>query len=348
MSKVENTFIKTHQHSYAMAAAGFKTFVWERSDVERLVDWMVENQEALKGRKGAWVKVCKEQVFGNQPGVTTGRIGVKYNNLKASWAAIRKKIGGNGWEVRGGGTVDAELEEKYPFYQKLDRIFNTPPQQEKTMFVPRASNAQNDAGAAVARIQRVVSRRQRAPLAPALTPQNNLDLGTPSPWRPAEDSAAGIEPQSEKIVGGEESEGVGGRGDSGEECDSEAAPLPKTQLFRSSLAAQRVLLGASGRGKVLGRMNSVKRIMEECHSHELERDLKRMKIEREIQKERLESKERLARISASTAVEVAKLQAEAQVHQFELMAQMLEQRLGANGGANRGANRGPNGRQMEN
>ena len=35
-----------------------KFFAWEKSDVERLVEWIEENQEALRGSKNAWVKDC--------------------------------------------------------------------------------------------------------------------------------------------------------------------------------------------------------------------------------------------------------------------------------------------------
>ena len=52
-------------------------------------------------------------------GITTEHIGVKYNNLKASWTAVRKKIGETGWGIKGGSTVSAELEKKCPFYERL-------------------------------------------------------------------------------------------------------------------------------------------------------------------------------------------------------------------------------------
>lgn len=312
--------------------------------MERLVGWMMENQEALRGRKSAWVNDCKEQVFKNDLGVTIERIGVKYNNLKASWTATRKKIGGSG----GGGGEDGELDEKYPFYQKLDAIFGTPSNanQEKSQFVFGTSGAQGDDRTAVGqsvRIQRAASRFQEIlPASSLITPQDTVDFGTP----PAEDLVVALEPQSEKRVDGGENEGVEGD-DSDEELDSDAAPPPKTQPLRSSSAARMILAGESGRAKGLGRMDSVKRIMEERHSYEFERELKRMKIEREMQRERLEAKERLARINASTAVEVAKIQAEAQVRQFELLTQILTQRgggiEGANGGMNGGVKEGANG-----
>jgi len=49
------------------------TFTWEKSDIERLVDWMEENLEALRGSRSTWIKDCKEQAFPE-------RIGTKSNN----------------------------------------------------------------------------------------------------------------------------------------------------------------------------------------------------------------------------------------------------------------------------
>ena len=79
-----------------------KPFAWERSHVESLLDWMEDNQVALRGSKSAWVKDCKEQVFQDSPDVTIERIGVKHNNLKASWTAGRKKLDGTGYGSREG------------------------------------------------------------------------------------------------------------------------------------------------------------------------------------------------------------------------------------------------------
>ena len=91
--------------------------------------------------------------------------------------------------------------------------------------------------------------------------------------------------------------------------------------------------------------------MEERECYELDRGLKRARVEQQmqrerleaentrflaekeenriLQRERLEAEERLARISASTATQIAKIQADAQVRQFEFMAQLLAHRRGS-------------------
>ncbi|KAF8441141.1 hypothetical protein BGX38DRAFT_1272764 [Terfezia claveryi] len=149
-----------------------KSFVSGRQDMERLVGWMVENQETLRGRKSAWANNCKEQVFRNHLGVTIERIGFKYNNLKASsWTATRKKIGGSGsWEAE-----DGELDEKYPFYQKLDMIFGTPP------------NANQEKTQAASRCQGIL------PASALITLQDTVNFGT---LPPAEDPVVELEPET--------------------------------------------------------------------------------------------------------------------------------------------------------
>ena len=63
-------------------------------------------------------------------------------------------------------------------------------------------------------------------------------------------------------------------------------------------------------------MNSAEKIiisliMDERQEYELQRDLKRAKVDQAMQREHLEAEERLAHINASTAAEVARIQAQA-------------------------------------
>ncbi|KAF8417647.1 hypothetical protein EV426DRAFT_709654 [Tirmania nivea] len=47
-----------------------KTYMaWSKDDVERLVGWMEENQEALRGQQKKWHKDIKEEVFADE-GIT--------------------------------------------------------------------------------------------------------------------------------------------------------------------------------------------------------------------------------------------------------------------------------------
>jgi len=103
-----------------------KFFTWKKSDIERLIDWMEENLEALRGSRSTWIKDCKEQAFAEHAEITAKRIGTKYNNLKASLAAGKKKIGGTGWGVTEEGEIKS-WKKKYLLYRRLDGIWGTSP-----------------------------------------------------------------------------------------------------------------------------------------------------------------------------------------------------------------------------
>ena len=49
------------------------------------------------------------------------------NNLRASRTAARKKLGATGRDVKGptAGSMQAQVEKRYPFLQRLDGIFGT-------------------------------------------------------------------------------------------------------------------------------------------------------------------------------------------------------------------------------
>jgi len=50
------------------------TQAWTRDEVERLISWMEDNQEKLRGKQVAWHKEVKEQVFGAEEHITMKRI----------------------------------------------------------------------------------------------------------------------------------------------------------------------------------------------------------------------------------------------------------------------------------
>ncbi|KAF8418336.1 hypothetical protein EV426DRAFT_645415 [Tirmania nivea] len=73
-----------------------KTYMtWSKDDVERLVGWMEENQEALRGQQKKWHKDIKEEVFADE-GITVNRIRDKLSNIQShtqsSYRSIRSMI----------------------------------------------------------------------------------------------------------------------------------------------------------------------------------------------------------------------------------------------------------------
>ncbi|KAF8436722.1 hypothetical protein BGX38DRAFT_1325945 [Terfezia claveryi] len=92
---------------------------WVKEDVERLVCWMEENQQSLRGKQSAWHKDIKEQIFGANEDITVKRIGEKVQNMKIAWRNARKLQEQSGEGVRSednAPTFNALLESKCPLF----------------------------------------------------------------------------------------------------------------------------------------------------------------------------------------------------------------------------------------
>ena len=46
---------------------------WTKGEVERLIGWMEDNQQQLRGKQSAWYKVVKEEVFSTDEHITVIR-----------------------------------------------------------------------------------------------------------------------------------------------------------------------------------------------------------------------------------------------------------------------------------
>ncbi|KAF8416376.1 hypothetical protein EV426DRAFT_721831 [Tirmania nivea] len=57
---------------------------WDKSDVERLVAWIEDNQEKLRGKQLAWHKNVKEEIFKDDDDMTIKRIREKAVNMKTA------------------------------------------------------------------------------------------------------------------------------------------------------------------------------------------------------------------------------------------------------------------------
>ncbi|KAF8424368.1 hypothetical protein EV426DRAFT_574030 [Tirmania nivea] len=103
---------------------------WPKEDMERLVCWMEDNQEKLRGKQAAWHKDVKEQVFAEDPDITVNRIRDKAQNMKKAWSDARKLREQSGSGVRAEDQVssfNALLESKCPLFWRLDDIWGTRP-----------------------------------------------------------------------------------------------------------------------------------------------------------------------------------------------------------------------------
>ncbi|KAF8445291.1 hypothetical protein BGX38DRAFT_1331077 [Terfezia claveryi] len=77
-----------------------KNKAWDKSDVERLVAWMEDNQEKLRGKQSAWHKDVKEEIFKDDDDMTIKRIREKAVNIKTSWTKTKAVLVKTGWGLR--------------------------------------------------------------------------------------------------------------------------------------------------------------------------------------------------------------------------------------------------------
>ncbi|KAF8424327.1 hypothetical protein EV426DRAFT_599504 [Tirmania nivea] len=106
---------------------------WSKSQSERLVAWMEENQEELRGKQIKWHKLVKEQVFSNDEHITVKRITDKATNMKRSWKEARAMQQRSGWGVKAENneaSINETLERKCAFFWRLDEIWGSRPNVE--------------------------------------------------------------------------------------------------------------------------------------------------------------------------------------------------------------------------
>jgi len=103
---------------------------WSKSESERLVAWMEENQEELRGKQITWHKLVKEQVFPSEEHITIRRITDKATNMKRSWKEARAMQQRSGWGVRAEDnetSINEALERRCLFFWRLDEIWGSRP-----------------------------------------------------------------------------------------------------------------------------------------------------------------------------------------------------------------------------
>ncbi|KAF8430147.1 hypothetical protein EV426DRAFT_708274 [Tirmania nivea] len=88
---------------------------WPKEDMERLVCWMEDNQEKLRGKQAAWHKDVKEQVFAEDPDITSDAR--KLREQSGSGVRAEDQV----------SSFNALLESKCPLFWRLDDIWGTRP-----------------------------------------------------------------------------------------------------------------------------------------------------------------------------------------------------------------------------
>ena len=98
---------------------------WTREELERLVTWMEENREKLRGKQITWYKEVKDEEFGAEAHITVKKISDKLGNMRKVWKDAKAMQARSGWGIKpqeNGDSMNEVLERKCPFYWRLDEI----------------------------------------------------------------------------------------------------------------------------------------------------------------------------------------------------------------------------------
>ncbi|KAF8469206.1 hypothetical protein BDZ91DRAFT_721903 [Kalaharituber pfeilii] len=101
---------------------------WTRDEVHRLVMWMEENPEALRGKQIGWHKDVKDEVFANDDHITVKKIGDKAMNMKKAWREAKALQERNGWSIKpeeNEQSINDALERKCTFFWRLEGIWGS-------------------------------------------------------------------------------------------------------------------------------------------------------------------------------------------------------------------------------
>ncbi|KAF8459360.1 hypothetical protein BGX38DRAFT_2985 [Terfezia claveryi] len=238
---------------------------WTRGEVEKLISWMEENHEQLRGKQIAWHKEVKEQSFALEEHITVKKISEKIGNMKKAWKGARAMQIRSGWGVRyedNEQSINELLERRCPFFWRLEELWGSRPNISVILHTESIASP-------IPAPSQPVSQRPSEPVPQIL-------------FEPVPAS----EPASE----------------SSSRRGSPALHATPAPLLPPKRSGKRDLNGV------------LKRAFEEKQAAQLELSLKRIKAENEAK------------------VEIARIQADAQVKQMEIFARMTRDMLAASRG----------------
>ena len=108
------------------------TVPWTKDEIERLIDWMEDNPEELRGKQAAWHRKIVDKIFNTAKDkhIDVKKICDKATNMKKQWrdtSAFRTKSGWGLQEDNLERTIHEALEKKCPYFFRLDAIWGTRP-----------------------------------------------------------------------------------------------------------------------------------------------------------------------------------------------------------------------------
>ena len=98
--------------------------------MERLIEWMEEHLDELRGKQITWQKDAKEQLFPNDSHIMIRKLTDKVANMKRAWKEARAMQDQSGWGLQPDDnetSINDRLKRKCPFYWRLDAIWGSRP-----------------------------------------------------------------------------------------------------------------------------------------------------------------------------------------------------------------------------
>ena len=283
---------------------------WTKEEMERLVCWMEEDVESLHGKRAVWHKDVKAQVFAEDEEMTLIRIRDKAQNMKKAWSEARKLREQSGSGVRAEDQVpsfNALLESKCLLFWRLDEIWGTRPN-ATPILMPDSTQDQTQ--------QEPTTAQDPVPVA---NMSDNEDIEWDDAPPPTNIPAPTLT----------------------------STPAPThTPTHTPTQTPTRAPFSSGSGSKTSKRIvrdkgGALQKITDDRGIVDLEREDRRIELEREIHKERiaaderrleaedrrferqLEVQERIATIQAESQAKQAEIQAEAQAKQFQAFMQMM-------------------------
>lgn len=281
-----------------------------------MITWMEENPEELRGKQCRWHKDVKDEVFHSEEHITVKKINDKVSNMKRQWKEAKVLQGKSGWGVEATEDDNQKLERKCPFFNRLDGIWGTRP---RVRAVTRMESASASTPARV-----IVSESESvSPSPPSPSPSHQSSPARSCQYSPARSPRA-LSIAFEDINDGPNQQ-LG---------QHSTAPQSSTQRLglTSRRSTQQSLLSHPLPKRGGEKRNILESIKELVDSERTPGDTytnKRLKLECEVEMEKIRSHERIVQIQAAEKLKsderIAQIQADSQVKQMEVVAHIMQQ-----------------------
>ena len=296
--------------------------LWTKAEVERLLAWMEDNLEELRGKQSRWHKDVKCEVFLKDEHITIKKISDKVSNMKKQWKEAKALRDGSGWGImdyKEDQSIKDALERKCPFFFRLDAIWGGRPN-VKVLYRMDTINSTTQPVVQLASTPSVRAISSSPPQSPHIRSRSTsssfeqqiIDLNIPpqSPMPPHNTQSPIRSPARSPTR------------------SHTPSPTQSTQ-YEFTQRMRRATTKPPNKKPVIKEkrsiMHSIKELMESQRATEDIHMTKRLKMEREIEMEKIKSSERMDERKVEAEERIAKMQAESQVRQMEVVAQMIQQ-----------------------